>query len=746
MSQEAHGDAIAELSRSTTAKLDEARQAVATALRTVDARVVFSTFSLYRLTGHLKSEGTPELRPAPAAIELAAWVCFPEFGKSLNREPDLVHQAVKLLDDHETVFQVVDLFGAKDAEGDPFDELDTHLRIHASLVRGSAYHQQIIRRIESISTPFEAEIVARYGIGPRRVCEMIQTIGEVMEQNITGMMAGIRAQLKDGEPLSREEAEAIRLEFARCERWWPPAKHQVLAKLADATEPEWRALEELVGLTAEKVESVACVVDIQDRPVFFIDSDRAFFAHAGAVLDAAFSNFDDYLRSDPAQRDRYGRVIADWMESEIEKYLRRMFPASRVIRSACFSDPDNPGGEAEADLLVVWGPIIVVIEAKGKRVPKQALRGSRHKLRQTIQKNIQDAFYQARRVARVLERDGQTKFKEKATGRVTLVRNADIRRLMPISVTLQHLSGISTQLAVTQRLGLFRGNAYPWSVSIDDLDVITRFAGSPDVFLHYLERRISHQSKGVRLRGDELDIFRQYFDNRLDPGIYEERGDFAANPGSAMLAFTGGSEDFDESMEQEDGEENGTTTPPELRVPAEIKAVLDELRGRYEDGARWVAFSLLGLNNRTLEKIATAIQQLRATPVAGQKMLRARFEENDLVINLMMHGGMSDEQFHREVTIRTRLEHYHSKANATMTLGINQRDNRTPLDVAQWQEGEWQYDPELERLVIEDAEQPRGLTIPKGQKKPGRNQPCPCGSGKKYKRCCQRNVQIRRTS
>jgi uncharacterized protein YchJ len=28
------------------------------------------------------------------------------------------------------------------------------------------------------------------------------------------------------------------------------------------------------------------------------------------------------------------------------------------------------------------------------------------------------------------------------------------------------------------------------------------------------------------------------------------------------------------------------------------------------------------------------------------------------------------------------------------------------------------------------------LNIPKSNKKVGRNEPCPCGSGKKYKKCC----------
>ncbi|MDB5643109.1 MAG: hypothetical protein JWN07_2426, partial [Hyphomicrobiales bacterium] len=34
-----------------------------------------------------------------------------------------------------------------------------------------------------------------------------------------------------------------------------------------------------------------------------------------------------------------------------------------------------------------------------------------------------------------------------------------------------------------------------------------------------------------------------------------------------------------------------------------------------------------------------------------------------------------------------------------------------------------------------DGAKPRGKTVVKGAQ-PGRNDPCPCGSGKKYKKCC----------
>jgi len=34
------------------------------------------------------------------------------------------------------------------------------------------------------------------------------------------------------------------------------------------------------------------------------------------------------------------------------------------------------------------------------------------------------------------------------------------------------------------------------------------------------------------------------------------------------------------------------------------------------------------------------------------------------------------------------------------------------------------------------TEDGKGVTVRRDGKKVGRNDPCPCGSGKKYKRCC----------
>ena len=59
---------------------------------------------------------------------------------------------------------------------------------------------------------------------------------------------------------------------------------------------------------------------------------------------------------------------------------------------------------------------------------------------------------------------------------------------------------------------------------------------------------------------------------------------------------------------------------------------------------------------------------------------------------------------------------------------------------------DWLYElPAWDSLLSEERrkelyrEQKKSGTIVKG-KKIGRNDPCPCGSGKKYKKCCGANV------
>lgn len=747
-----------EIAQRAARSLAHAEAKVRAATSSVDAAAVFSNYSLYRMAGMFSDRPSKHTRPAPAAVELAAWLLYPEFGRSASRDGEHIQAAITALEEHESAFTFAETFPQLAADA-PDDDLAMHLRAHSGMVRGSAYPIQVVRRIKGVMRGLESELSALVGIGPCRACEIIRALATQVEDNANGMRDAFREISAQGQLLAakgsaltdadREQLAAYGDEMRRIlgtmEGEWSPNRAQVAARLGGVSESEWEALAKAVGLTPASRATLSKVVDIQDRPLFFLDAERAFCIHGVACFDAVFTAFDNLARSHLSLRDRYGRCIADWMEAEIERQLQRLFPAASVIRNACFPDPDNPGGETEADVVVVWWPFLIVVDAKGKRVAQEALRGSRGKLKQTIANNIQDAFIQSRRVLRVLERDSRIRFKEKATGRLIEVEQDRLRRVMPISVTLQYLSGIPTQLAVTQRLGLFKGNSYPWSVCIDDLDVITRFAGSPDVFLYYIERRTAHQAVNVSLHGDELDIFGQYLGNRLHPSLYEGRKEIAEHTaGPTMIAFSDGDEGFEPFYMAEWNGEPSPSVTVGLKVPSPIQSVLTELRNRTDDGARWVAFALLGLSQAALERLAAALEDMKSNRAEGQRILRCTMREGDVVINVLAHRGLTKGDFFENVTIRSRMEHYRTRPRATVTIGIDQRDASQPFEVAQWVEGSWEYEPVMEKLLAEDRDQPRVVQMPRGASKPGRNDPCPCGSGMKFKKCCISRLTLRR--
>lgn len=736
-----------ELAKKFAAELVDADVRVKAAITGVDAQTVFASYTLYRLSlggSRIHEHG----RPMPAAAEHAAWLLYPEFGKSTVRDGARIQAAIDAIEAHAMALNFTEMFSNVE-EQDATDQLAMHLRLHSGIVRGSAYPQQVARRIDMLLRPFENDFAARVGIGPGRAFDILKALGTAIERSInSGRHALIAAAsqhkaLLAKKKLTEDEEVELRQLSAQLSMIveamggdWVPSKHQVEEHVRAIPDGEWSSLRRIIGLTPESRSALSSLVEVQDRPVFFLDDQHAFYVHGVQGFDAIFNVFDDVARGDPQLRDRYGDALSTWMEEEIATYVARLFPPENVFRNACFADPDNLGGETEADVLVVWGPFLIVIEAKGKKIHRDALRGNRPKLKQALGKNVQDAFHQARRVIRILERDAAIQFKERQSSRTIEVTRDRLRRVMPISVTLQHLSGLTTQLAVTQQLGLFKGNAYPWSVSIDDLETITRFAGSPDIFLHYIERRTAHQHIDISLTGDELDMFGHYLDNRLHQSIYEQRREIAEHAGPRMISFDGGEERFDGVYIAEWYGRLPPDQPIALQVPSQIQQVLEELRHRDDYGARWIAFALLGLSPSALAKLNAAIRDLRKTRIQGRFMPRVTAREDDVLVTVIVHAGLDENTFRENAIVRTRIEKYATRATAAVTIGINQCDSTKPFELALWMEGLWEHDAMLEELVAQDRAKPRTMQLLTKGKKPGRNDQCPCGSGKKLKYCC----------
>jgi hypothetical protein len=127
-----------------------------------------------------------------------------------------------------------------------------------------------------------------------------------------------------------------------------------------------------------------------------------------------------------------------------------------------------------------------------------------------LKNNIANAFDQAQRAARYIQSRDEARLVEKETGRELVIRKADVRRTFFVTVSLRLLANVATYLAWANPLRLFAAGEYPWSVSLADLETIVEFTEGPDIFLHYIERRLAAQLGQTETVGDEIRLFGAY--------------------------------------------------------------------------------------------------------------------------------------------------------------------------------------------------------------------------------------------
>jgi hypothetical protein len=376
---------------------------------------------------------------------------------------------------------------------------------------------------------------------------------------------------------------------------------------------------------------------------------------------------------------------------------------------------------------------LILVEVKAAQFRFESQLGDLGRLRSDLQDNILDAFEQARRAASYIQSTADADFTEKASGRILHVQRDKIQRLYMMTVSLHHLAGLATRLASLRPFGFFKDGEYPWALSVADLDILTQFCAGPDVFLHYAERRLAVQKETVDIHADELDLFGAYLQTRLQAERIWERGRKRPN----FVTLMGFQEQFDAVMEYRRGHREQAPQVC-LKIPPEIAKILEELRNYDNDeNARWIAFCLLTLSDAALAAVARMFIEVLGKRVTPGKFIFTVHSDSNIVISLTATSGLPAEMLNQAVSRRTALEKYRRKASKSIGFGVLLSESSKPFDCIVWAEEPWSYNSDLERII---RDEPAIVPI-EGSKLPGRNDPCVCGSGRKFKKCCQPKIE-----
>ncbi|EOX6933430.1 YecA family protein [Enterobacter hormaechei] len=421
--------------------------------------------------------------------------------------------------------------------------------------------------------------------------------------------------------------------------------------------------------------------------------------------------------------------------------LKPQFSEAKVFNEIYYKDPEN-NQWSENDTLILMDDVLFLVEAKAgaaATIASPATDFKRHA--QSVQDLVIKAYKQCERFFNYLASEEEVSLYQLVDGKYKecgRIKYTDYRLLIPIGLTVESFSPFSSFCKQLPQIKPLLGQYGFISMSIDDLFVLKRFLPSTGAFVHYMEVRQAFANVTKAFLYDEFDHLGAYITkNRYDFDSIEQ----LKKDNNSMLLWNGMSDIVDSSFEGEDWK---IKPLPVQDFPNEVLTLLEALENTRSPGWLSVDSQIRNYDAHTRSKLGIMLRELwTGLEKNPGQYLSILDEENTLFVWIQNAECQIDwKNIHEKasavaiyvkqpikacVMVEIESEGKYSRAvTFELTVPLEKTDANAHV-----------YE-EVERLKEYHGSNPNihmALTKLKSLKKVGRNEACPCGSGKKYKRC-----------
>lgn len=429
-------------------------------------------------------------------------------------------------------------------------------------------------------------------------------------------------------------------------------------------------------------------------------------------------------------------------EAAFADILAAQLPGATVFQEVYYKDPASKQW-SENDTLILVDDVLFLVEAKAgaaATIASPALDFGRHA--QSVQDLVLKAYKQCERFFNYLNSADEVPLYHLADGKheeCGRVRRSDYRVMVPIGLTVESFSPFSTYCKELPQVEPLLGRHAFVSLSIDDLFVLKRLLPTPGEFVHYMEVRQAVAGMRRAHLFDEFDHLGAYLKkNRFDQDIAEQLKGGKAN----MLIWDGMSDIVDRSFEGEDWESRPFPTQD---LPEEVLKLLGALDATRARGWLSAESHIRDFGDEGRSNLAKMLSDLRQT--LNQHPARYFILAGDsepLFVWLQQQDHQIDWTRVNDKASAAGLAVKASNvigivaevsADGTypraQSFAVHVPTERTEENAHIYEDAARMAQPT--RSV--NLNQAKNIIPPMKPKKPGRNDPCPCGSGVKYKRC-----------
>lgn len=465
---------------------------------------------------------------------------------------------------------------------------------------------------------------------------------------------------------------------------------------------------------------------INGSPLILMPDGRYALFHIYSLVEALYEAPFYWMGADKAYVSTAMKHRGLFTEQFAVERLTQVFGEDNVLSNIdIFGSKGTKLGEI--DVLVLFGDRALVLQAKSKRLTLEARRGNDLQIKDDFKKSIQDSSDQAYLCAQLLE-EGKCAFRDAAGSAVPLPDK--LKRIYVLCLIADHYPALSFQARQFLKCTPTATISPPFIMDVFALDAISEMLGSPLQLLSYIDRRTGYTEK--LMASHELTILSYHLKQNLwlndeyDMVMLED--DISADLDLAMLVRR-------ESIP-------GKSTPDGILTRFATTAlgrITKAIEASPEPATIDLGFTLLTLDEDTVIAASKAIDQIAQLGVADGKChdFSAGFGQGDTGFTIHCNNDPI------EIAGPSLQRHCHARKyteRATTWFGVCLRPNDQALRFGMNLNFPWQQSDEMD-VVTKGMGKATSLhaVISKSRSrgpKVGRNAPCPCGSGYKFKKCC----------
>ena len=429
-------------------------------------------------------------------------------------------------------------------------------------------------------------------------------------------------------------------------------------------------------------------------------------------------------------------------EAAFANILVSQLPNAALFQEVYYKDPATKQW-SENDTLILIDDVLFLVEAKAgaaATIASPALDFARHA--QSVQDLVIKAYKQCERFFDYLNSADEVPLYRLVDGKYEVcgrLRRSDYRVMVPIGLTVESFSPFSTYCKELPQIKPLLGKHAFVSLSIDDLFVLKRFLPTPGEFAHYMEVRQAVAGMRRAHMFDEFDHLGAYLKkNRFDLDIAEQlRGGNAT-----MVIWDGMSDLVDRCFEGEDWE---SSPFPTQTFPDEVLKLLGALNGTRARGWLSAESRIRNLGEEGRNNLAKMVSDLRHTlSLHPTRYFMLSGDDEPLFIWLQRHDQeidwdrVNDKASAAALVVKAPdvigiLVEVHSDGafRAAKPFPVRIPTTRTSANDHIYEDATRMS----QRTRMFNSKQTTKPVPATKTKKPGRNDPCPCDSGLKYKKC-----------